>query len=196
MKGKLTLAVLISGRGSNLQALIDAAAQADFPARIGVVVSNVPEVFGLERARKAAIPALTVNHKDFPTREAFEAALLEALRPYDADLICLAGFMRVLTPYFIDGSGVPMINIHPSLLPLYKGTDTHARALADGRNAAGCTVHYVAPDVDGGVIIAQKSVPILPGDDAQTLAARVLVQEHILYPQAIRTIAPLLLNSA
>ncbi|MCK6419012.1 MAG: phosphoribosylglycinamide formyltransferase [Alphaproteobacteria bacterium] len=195
MKDKLAIAVLISGRGSNLQALIDAANHNDFPARISVVISNVPEVFGLERARKAGIPALVVNHKDFSTRAAFEDALMLALRPYSVDLICLAGFMRILTPHFIQHWPQRIVNIHPSLLPLYKGTDTHARALADGQREAGCTVHYVVPEVDSGALIVQARVPILPDDTPQTLADRVLAQEHILYPQAIAQIAPGLLKA-
>ncbi len=185
----IALAVLISGRGSNLQALIDACARDDFPARIAVVVSNRPEVAGLDRARRAGIPALTVDHKAYPTRETFEAALQEALDRYPVDLVCLAGFMRLLTPGFVALWENRMFNIHPSLLPDYKCLDTHARALADGRTQAGCTVHFVRPAMDDGPVVVQRRVPILPGDTSDSLAARVLEQEHEAYPQAVRLFA-------
>ncbi len=185
----IALAVLISGRGSNLQALIDACARDDFPARIAVVVSNRPGVAGLDRARRAGIPALTVDHKAYPTRETFEAALQEALDRYPVDLVCLAGFMRLLTPGFVARWENRMLNIHPSLLPDYKGLDTHARALADGRTQAGCTVHFVRPAMDDGPVVVQRRVPILPGDTPASLAARVLEQEHEAYPQAVRLFA-------
>lgn len=189
MTGDLSLAVLISGRGSNLQALIESCARADFPARIAVVISNRPGAAGLERAAKAGIPVETVDHKLFPGREAFEAALDAALRRYPVDLVCLAGFMRILTAGFVEKWPDRIINIHPSLLPDYKGLDTHARALADGCAQAGCTIHFVRPAMDDGPIILQKRVAILSGDTADSLAERVLEQEHLAYPEAVRLIA-------
>jgi phosphoribosylglycinamide formyltransferase-1 len=186
---RLKLAVLISGRGSNLQPLIDACARPDYPAEIVLVISNVPGAYGLERARKANIAALTIDHRQFPEREAFEAKVTEAIAASGAELVCLAGFMRLLTPSFAARWQGRMINIHPSLLPAYPGLHTHARAIADGAKTAGCTVHFVVAEVDAGPIIAQAEVPILPGDDADTLAARVLVEEHRIYPEAVRLIA-------
>lgn len=188
-KKPLDLAVLISGRGSNLQALIESCAQEGFPARIRVVVSNRPNAGGLDRARRAGIPVETVDHTLFADRESFETRLDETLRRYPVDLVCLAGFMRILTASFVGRWPDRIINIHPSLLPDYKGLDTHARALADGRAEAGCTVHFVRPEVDDGPIVVQKKVPILPEDTPETLAARVLEQEHIAYPEAVRRIA-------
>lgn len=189
MTRNLNLAVLISGRGSNLQALIDACAQDDFPARIAVVVSNRPGVEGLERARRGGILTETLDHKAYASREAFEDALHERLGKYPVDLICLAGFMRILTAGFVEKWPDRIMNIHPSLLPDYKGLDTHARALADGRREAGCTVHLVRAAVDDGPILVQKRVPIHSSDTPESLAARVLEQEHIAYPQAIRLLA-------
>jgi phosphoribosylglycinamide formyltransferase-1 len=186
MKAKKRLAVLISGRGSNLQSIIDACKAPDFPAEIAIVVSNIPDVFGLERARLAHIPALTLPHGNYPDRKTFEEALLAALLPYQIDLICLAGFMRLLTPHFLEHWAGCIINIHPSLLPLHKGLDTHAKAIAAGDTEAGCTVHHVTAEMDSGDIIVQRRVPIIPGDTEDTLAARVLEQEHIAYPAAIR----------
>lgn len=186
---KLNLAVLISGRGSNLQSLIDACAQDDFPARIVMVLSNRPDAGGLERARRAGIPAETIDHKAYADRESFEMALHEAIAKYPVDLICLAGFMRILTASFVEKWPERILNIHPSLLPEYKGLNTHARALADGRDEAGCTVHLVRPAVDDGPILVQKRVPILPGDTPESLAARILEQEHVAYPQAIHLMA-------
>lgn len=186
---KINLAVLISGRGSNLQALIESCAKTDFPARIAIVISNVPGAYGLERAQKAGIASAVINHKDYQGREAFENALLKKLDEYDIDLVCLAGFMRVLTPHFINRWPERLINIHPSLLPDYKGLDTHARVLNDRKMESGCTVHYVVPEMDSGPTIVQKRVPVQPGDTAETLAARILEQEHIAYPEAVRLIA-------
>jgi phosphoribosylglycinamide formyltransferase-1 len=191
---KINLAVLISGRGSNLQALIDACSAPDFPARIAVVVSNVEDAGGLERARAAGISTETVPHKNYKGREAFEDALLAAVAPYAIDLICLAGFMRLLTPRFIDHWPERIINIHPSLLPDYKGTHTHERVLADGKAESGCTVHYVVPEMDAGPIIVQKKVAVMSGDTPDTLAARVLDQEHIAYPEAVMMVAKKLLK--
>ena len=192
---KINLAVLISGSGSNLQALIDACARDDFPARIAVVLSNKDDALGLTRAQKAGIPTEIIAHKDYDDREAFEIALINALTPHSPDLICLAGFMRILTPHFINHWGDQrMINIHPSLLPDYKGLHTHQRAIDDGKDIAGCTVHFVAPEVDSGEIIVQKQVPITKNDTAETLAKRILTQEHIAYPEAVERVAKTLLR--
>jgi phosphoribosylglycinamide formyltransferase-1 len=186
---KINIAVLISGRGSNLQSIIDACACENFPARIALVVSNVPDVFGLERADKAEIPAVTIDHTAYKTKADFEQALLDTLALYDLDLVCLAGFMRILSPHFITPWAGRLINIHPSLLPRHKGLETHKRALEAGDTEAGCTIHFVVPDVDSGEIILQKSVPIMKEDTPETLAARVLEQEHLAYPKAIERLA-------
>ncbi|MBI3453766.1 MAG: phosphoribosylglycinamide formyltransferase [Rhodospirillales bacterium] len=183
------VAVLISGRGSNLQALIDAALDPGYPAEIVNVISNEPAAAGLERARKAGLATEIVNHRNFADRAAFDAALDARLRAAGADLVCLAGFMRLLTPGFVAGWRDRMLNIHPSLLPAFPGLDTHARALAAGVRFAGCTVHFVRPTMDDGPIIAQAAVPVLPHDTADSLAARVLEAEHRLYPWALRLAA-------
>lgn len=189
---KKRVAVLISGRGSNLQSLIDAAQNPAYPAEISLVISNVPGVYGLERAKKAAIPLGVIDHKKFPTREAFEDALLAEIDEMDIDIVCLAGFMRVLTPHFITPWAGKLLNIHPSLLPEFKGLHTHRRALESGVTEHGCTVHLVTPDLDDGPILAQARVPVLPGDTEETLAARVLEQEHVLYPAALAELALLI----
>lgn len=183
---RLKTGVLISGRGSNLQALIDACAEPAFPAEITVVISNVEGVYGLERAEKAGIPTCVINHKSFPSREAFEEKLTQALQKAGVELVCLAGFMRVLTPSFLTAWADKVLNIHPSLLPAFRGLHTHERALEAGVRVAGCTVHFVRPDLDDGPIVAQAAVPVLPGDDADKLAARVLESEHRIYPLALR----------
>ncbi len=188
-KEHLNLAVFISGRGSNLQSLIDACARADFPARIVLVVSNVAGAYGLTRAENAGIATAVVPHGDYADKTSFEQALLDTLGVYDIDLVCLAGFMRILSAHFITPWEGRLINIHPSLLPAYKGLNTHARALSDGARKAGCSVHYVVPAVDSGDIIVQKSVAVLADDTAETLAARVLEQEHIAYPEAVESLA-------
>jgi phosphoribosylglycinamide formyltransferase 1 len=185
---KIRLAVLISGSGSNLQALIDACGQPDFPARIAVVVSNKADAYGLERAKKAGIPTALLD------KGAPEANLDAALKNHPADLICLAGFMRILTPAFVNQWAGRMVNIHPSLLPKHGGVGmygerVHQSVLDSGDTESGATVHYVIPDVDRGEIILQRRVPVLPGDTPETLAARVLEQEHIAYPEAVRIIA-------
>jgi phosphoribosylglycinamide formyltransferase-1 len=180
---------LISGRGSNLEALIAACADPAFPAEIVLVVSNVPGAGGLAHTEQAKIPTLIIDHKTFAGREAFESALTAALEKASVELVCLAGFMRLLTASFVDRWHGRLINIHPSLLPAYPGLDTHARAIADGAKEAGCTVHHVVAEMDAGPIIVQARVPILPGDDAETLAARVLKEEHRVYPEAVRRIA-------
>ncbi len=186
---KLQLAVFISGRGSNLQSLVDACAGKNFPAAISIVISNRPDAFGLEHAQKAGIKTAIIDHKNFEGREAFEDALSEELKKHKVDLICLAGFMRVLTARFLGQWPEQVINIHPSLLPYYKGLHTHKRVLEDGMAETGCSVHYVVPEMDSGPILVQKRVPVLPGDTPEKLAARVLEQEHIAYPEAVRLVA-------
>jgi len=186
---RLKLAVLVSGRGSNLQALIDACAAPDYPAEIALVIANVAEAGGLARAAQAGIATRIVDHKAYPGREAFDAALSDIIAASGADLICLAGFMRLLTDGFCQRWRDRLINIHPSLLPAFKGLHTHERVLEAGVRITGCTVHFVRPAMDAGPIIAQAAVPVGPADDAQTLAARVLEQEHRLYPLAVRLIA-------
>jgi phosphoribosylglycinamide formyltransferase-1 len=182
------VAILISGRGSNMVSLIEATRAPDFPAEIALVLSNRPDAAGLERAKEAGIATCVIDHKAHPIREDFEQAMDAALASHDIDFICLAGFMRVLTNWFVERWAGRMVNIHPSLLPLYRGTHTHRRALEDGVLIHGCTVHFVVPELDAGPIIAQAAVPVVPGDTEESLAARVIVQEHKLYPQAIRMI--------
>ncbi len=189
MTRPLRLGVLISGRGSNLQALTDACALADFPADIALVLSNVPDASGLERAKAAGIPCAVVDHKAFADRATFEHEITAVLKAAQVDLVCLAGFMRILTDDFVNHWQDRLINIHPSLLPAYKGLNTHARALEDGAKFSGCTVHFVRPDMDTGPIIIQAAVPIRFDDTPDTLATRVLACEHMIYPQAIRWIA-------
>jgi phosphoribosylglycinamide formyltransferase-1 len=182
------IGVLISGRGSNMITLIEAANAPDYPATVALVVANRPDAAGLERARTAGIDAVVIDHKAFSTREGFEQALDAALTERSIDLVCLAGFMRVLTPWFVARWAGRVLNIHPSLLPVFRGTHTHERALAEGVLVHGCTVHFVVPDLDAGPIVAQAAVPVVPGDTAQSLAARVLTQEHAVYPRAVRMI--------
>ena len=181
--------MLISGRGSNLQALIDACAAPDFAAEIRLVLSNRRDAAGLARASQAGIPTQVIPHRDYATRDEFDAALDRALTAADIELVCLAGFMRLLGADFVARWHDRLINIHPSLLPEFRGLDTHARALAAGVRFAGCTVHYVRAAVDDGPIIVQRKVPVLPGDDEARLATRVLEAEHRAYPLALRLIA-------
>lgn len=185
---KTRIAVLISGSGSNLQALIDACAAPDYPAEIALVISNKAEAYGLTRARNADIPTQIISHKNYETREAFDAAMDAALQAHHVAFICLAGFMRVLSEWFVNQWKGKMINIHPSLLPKYKGLHTHQRAIEAGEKEAGCTVHWVSAGVDEGEIILQGYAPILAGDTAETLAARVLEQEHKIYPAALKLV--------
>lgn len=192
--GKLNLVILISGRGSNMEALIHACSQPGFPARVAAVISNRPGAQGLEKAAAVNIPVETVDHKQFSGKADFETALHGAIKKYDPDIICLAGFMRILSAGFIQNWPDRIVNIHPSLLPDYKGLDTHARVLADGCAETGCTVHYVVPEMDEGPVILQKKVRLLPGDNAETLAARVLEQEHLAYPEAVRILAEKMLS--
>jgi len=183
------IGVLISGRGSNLQSLIDAQQAGDLSAEIVLVMSNVAGVQGLERAEAAGIPTKVINHKDFDDRAPFEDALHAALTDAGVDCVCLAGFMRILTDGFVNKWTDRLINIHPSLLPAFKGLHTHERALEAGVRFSGCTIHFVRPAMDDGPIILQAAVPILPDDTADSLAARVLEQEHKMYPLAVRMVA-------
>lgn len=181
--------VLVSGRGSNLQALLDACADPSYPAEIVLVISNVPGAYALERAERAGVPTLTIPHKGFPSREAFDAEMDKALRAAGVEIVCLAGFMRLLSTPFAEGWRGRMINIHPALLPSFKGLHTHRRAIEAGVKLHGCTVHLVTPELDDGPILVQKAVPVLASDDEDTLAARVLEQEHKAYPEALRLLA-------
>lgn len=182
-------AILISGRGSNMRALVEAAVAPDFPAEIALVLSNRPDAEGLAFAKARGVPTAAVDHKIYAGRDEFEGVVERLLALHRIDLICLAGFMRLLTPAFVGRWAGRMINVHPSLLPAYRGLHTHERALADKASEHGCTVHFVVPEVDAGPIIAQARVPVLAGDDADTLAARVLLEEHRLYPHALRLVA-------
>lgn len=186
---KKRVAILISGRGSNMVSLIEAARAPDFPAEIALVVSNRPDAAGLERARAAGINAIAIDHKQFATRMAFEAKLHTALLEARIDLVCNAGFMRMLTGGFVDRWRNRQLNIHPSLLPSFPGLDTHQRAIDEGVRVHGCTVHFVRLEMDTGPIVAQAAVPVVAGDTADSLAARVLAAEHKLYPHALRLIA-------
>lgn len=186
---KKRIAVLISGRGSNLQALAKAAAEPNYPAQIVTVISNRPEAPGLAWAKAQGLHTIAIDHKSFQSRENFEAALQQALDTADVELVVLAGFMRLMTPGFINRWRDRMINIHPSLLPSFKGLDTHARALAADVKLAGCTVHFVRYETDTGPIIAQAAVPVLSNDTPTALAERVLQAEHRLYPAALRLVA-------
>jgi len=183
---KTPIAVFISGRGSNMNALIEACARPDYPARIALVLSNNPDAPGLDTARNAGLEAVAINHRLFPKdREGHEKAIEACLEKAGIEVICLAGYMRVLTPYLVGRWAGRMLNIHPSLLPAYPGLDTHERALAAGDTRHGCTVHLVTDGVDEGPILGQAEVPVLPGDTPSALAARVLEQEHRLYPEAL-----------
>lgn len=183
----LRLAIFISGRGSNMEALLETAQSTpDYPATPALVLSNRPDAAGLDTARAAGVSAVAIDHKPYgKDREAFEKAIHAELEAANIDIIALAGFMRVLTPWFVERWSGRMINIHPSLLPKYKGLNTHQRALEAGDKKAGCTVHWVSAGVDEGEIIAQSSIPIEAGDTEDTLAARILPVEHQLYPEAL-----------
>jgi phosphoribosylglycinamide formyltransferase-1 len=183
---RLRLAILISGRGSNMEAILDAAQDPAYPAKPVLVLSNRADAKGLETAAAAGIATAAIDHTTYgKDREAFERAMHEQLTEAGVEIIALAGFMRVLTPWFVNTWEGRMINIHPSLLPKYKGLDTHQRAIDAGDSEAGCTVHWVSPGVDDGEIIQQAAIPILPGDSADSLAARILPVEHKLYPEAL-----------
>ena len=185
--------ILISGRGTNMSALIEAAKAQDFPAEIALVISNIADAGGLARAAEAGIQTRTVSHREYATREGFEAEIDRVLREADVELVCLAGFMRVLTADFIAKWQGRLLNIHPSLLPAFRGLHTHEQAIAAGAQIHGCTVHHVVPELDAGPIIAQASVPVLANDTPDSLAARVLAEEVKLYPLALAKVAKSLL---
>ena len=185
---RLKVAVLISGRGSNLEALMKACAAPGFPAEIGLVIANRADAAGLAHARNAGIATAVIPHRDYPDRAAFDAMLTRALETEGIELVCLAGFMRLLTAEFVAHWRDRLINIHPSLLPAFPGLDTHARVLAQGARFTGCTVHFVRAEMDNGPIIVQAAVPVHPDDTAETLAAHVLEAEHRIYPHALRLI--------
>jgi formyltetrahydrofolate-dependent phosphoribosylglycinamide formyltransferase len=189
MTARKRVAVLISGRGSNMEALVAAAAAPDYPAEIVAVIANTPAARGLETARVRGIATGVVPHRNFPDRGAHDAAIGAALAEFQPDIVCLAGYMRILTPGFVAAWQGRMINIHPSLLPAFPGLDTHARALEAGVRVHGCTVHFVTAAMDDGPIVAQAAVPVNGGDTPDALAARVLAAEHRLYPMALAMVA-------
>jgi formyltetrahydrofolate-dependent phosphoribosylglycinamide formyltransferase len=185
---KRRVGVLISGRGSNLQALLEAARDPLYPAEIVVVISNRPEAPGLDLARRAGVPALAIDHRPFRSdRQAHERAIDAALRAHRVEIVALAGYMRLMTPWLVEQWQGRMLNIHPSLLPDFPGLQTHARAIQAGATRHGCTVHLVTETIDAGPVLGQAEVPVLPHDTEATLAARVLVQEHLLYPRMLRS---------
>jgi phosphoribosylglycinamide formyltransferase-1 len=183
------VAILISGRGSNMSTLIEAARAPDYPAEIVGVLSNKASAPGLEIAAAHGIATASLAQSKFPSRDMFEDTMTQVLESWGTDIVCLAGFMRILGEDFVTRWQGSMINIHPSLLPAYKGIDTHARVLADGATEHGCTVHFVTPGLDEGPAVLQARVPVLPGDTPETLSARVLVEEHRIYPEALRMLA-------
>jgi phosphoribosylglycinamide formyltransferase 1 len=189
MTGRVRTAILISGRGSNMKALVAAARRPDYPAEIALVLSDRRRTAGLETAREAGVAAEAIDFRLFPDKPAFEAALDARLRAAGVELVCLAGFMRILSADFVERWAGRILNIHPSLLPDLRGLHTHERALAERRAEHGCTVHHVSAELDAGPIVAQARLPILPGDDAETLAARVLAEEHRIYPEALKVVA-------
>lgn len=186
---KVRTAVLISGRGSNMVALAKAAQAVDYPAEIALVISNIPDAPGLEKAEALGVTAMTINHKKFSSRQKFEMALHDALTEAQIELVCCAGFMRVLTPWFVERWENRLLNIHPSLLPKYKGLNTHQRAIDAGDEWHGCTVHYVTAELDGGSTIMQEAIKVNPKETAIDLAARLLPIEQELYPKALKKIA-------
>ena len=181
--------VLISGSGSNLQALIDSVAHDGNPARIAAVISNRADAYGLQRAKQAGIATELLDHKQFDGREAFDTALIQAIDAHQPDLVVLAGFMRILTPGFVQHYAGRLLNIHPSLLPKYKGLHTHQRALEAGDGEHGCSVHFVTEELDGGPLVVQAVLPVMADDTAESLASRVHQQEHHIYPLAVRWFA-------
>lgn len=189
MTGRLRVGVLVSGRGSNLQALIDAAADPAYPADISLVISNRPGAYALERAAAAGIGTATVDHTMFPSREIFDAELDRLLRASGVGLVCLAGFMRILTPGFVAAWEGRILNIHPSLLPCFPGLHPQRQALDAGVRVSGCTVHFVTSELDAGPIVVQAAVPVLADDDDEALAARIVREEHRCYPLAVRLVA-------
>jgi phosphoribosylglycinamide formyltransferase-1 len=182
------LGVLISGRGSNLQALIEATGNGRLDAQIAIVVSNRADAPGLERAASAGIKSVVLAHQDWPSREAYDRGLVETLHEHRVDLVCLAGFMRLLSPTFIAAFRSRILNIHPSLLPAFPGVDAQRQALEHGVTVTGATVHFVTEELDAGPIVLQAAVPVLPDDTVDTLSARILVEEHRLYPEAVRRV--------
>lgn len=188
-QARLPIVVLISGSGSNLQALIDQTAAGSLPIELRAVISNEAEAFGLRRAEQADVPQRVLSHRNFPSRTAYDAALRELIDGFAPELVVLAGFMRILTPAFVAHYRGRLLNIHPSLLPRYRGLHTHARVLAAGDLEHGASVHFVTEDLDSGPLVLQVQVPVRPGDDVEALAARVLCQEHRIYPQVVRWFA-------
>jgi phosphoribosylglycinamide formyltransferase-1 len=188
-EGKLKVGVLISGRGSNMVSIVTRAKAGEIPAEIAVVISNRPEAPGIGKAEALGAPTVLVDNKGFPSRNEFEKTLVSELKSRSVELVCLAGFMRILSPYFISEFTGRIMNIHPSLLPAFPGLNVHARVLESGVRFSGCSVHFVTEDVDAGPIIIQAVVPVLDDDDEETLAARVLTEEHRIYPEAIRLFA-------
>lgn len=186
---KVRTAILISGRGSNMMALAEAAQNKDYPADIVGVISNRPKALGLKRARKLGLKTKSIDHKDFENRQDFEQALHNALLEMNVEFICCAGFMRILSPWFVKQWPKRILNIHPSLLPKYKGLNTHQRAIDAGDTEAGCTVHWVTEELDGGDIVLQQAIPIRKDDTAESLAERLLPMELSLYPKALQKIA-------
>lgn len=184
----MTLGVLISGRGSNLQAILRAIADGRLPARVAVVISNVEDAAGLAHAEAAGVPTAVISHRGWPSREAYDAQLVSVLREHGVELVCLAGFMRRLTPVLIDAFPDRVLNVHPSLLPSFPGVDAQRQALEHGVRVAGCTVHLVTPTIDAGPIVLQTCVPVADDDTVETLASRILDAEHRLYPEAIRLV--------
>ncbi len=188
MTKKVKVAILISGRGSNMQALVKACEDVEFPAEIVLVLSNKIDAAGLEFAREKKIPTAVINHKNFSTREEFDKKISEEIEKFGAEVICLAGFMRLLSSEFVEQWFGRLINIHPSLLPEFKGADAVGDAIKAGAQISGCTVHLVSEEMDSGLIIWQSSVPVLEGDSKETLAARILEEEHLIYPEALKVI--------
>ena len=185
---KFKLAVLVSGRGSNLQAIIDSIEKNNLAAEISLILSNVPDSYALQRGKKHGLESIFLDPKSFSSRDDYEKQMIELLQTKSIDLVCLAGFMRILGKKFIDAFSGKIINIHPSLLPAFPGLNVQEKALQHGVRFSGCTVHFVNEEVDGGAIISQAVVPILDADDTQSLSDRILEQEHIIYPEAIRLI--------
>lgn len=186
---KLQIAVLISGSGTNLQALIDACAKPDYPAQIALVISNNASAYGLERATKAGIPCKIINHKEFSSREEFDKSMDLEINASGAEFVCMAGFMRLLSPWFVDKWFDKLINIHPSLLPSFKGVNAQQQAIDAGVKITGCTVHFVRKEMDAGPIIVQSALPVMPGDTSESLGKRLLTKEHESYVEALRLIA-------
>jgi phosphoribosylglycinamide formyltransferase-1 len=189
MTSPLPLGILISGSGTNLQAIIDASERGELTATISVVVSNRGDAYGLTRARRQGLPVVVLSHKDFSSREAFETELIKTLQDYHVELVVLAGFMRLFSPFFIRAFPQRIMNIHPALLPAFPGTHAQRQALERGVRISGATVHFVDEEMDHGPIIVQAAVPVYPDDSEESLSARILVQEHHIYPQAIQLFA-------